>query len=428
MSDYNRYYGGDDRGTSGGQQPYSTEYYTVGSPDPAPQPPQPPKRKHNKGLMVFLIAVIAVVVLTLGTFAVTGIVNFAQNGSFDIQSQSEEKDTPKLEQQTTPTPQSSKEGEELTVREVAEKLKPSVVGIVSNTSVGTGVIMTGDGYIITNAHVVEGSTSLTVYLDDEQKTQYPATIVGLDTQTDVAVIKAEATGLTAAEFGDSSVLTAGDQVVAIGNPGGLTLQNSVTVGYVSAVNRSMTTEDGIVTNLIQTDAAINPGNSGGALINMYGQVIGINSSKITATDYEGLGFAIPINTVKDVVDGLIDHGYVSGRPKLGITGQDVSTLMMMANGLPQGVLVGSVEEDSDAYAKGIRAGDVITGFGDVKIDGMSALNAEKEKYKAGDTVALTVYRGGQEYTVNVTLSEDTGSSTTQQQQQTPQYPQYRFNR
>ena len=161
---------------------------------------------------------------------------------------------------------------------------------------------------------------------------------------------------------------------------------------------------------------------------MYGQVIGINSSKITATDYEGLGFAIPINTVKDVVDELIDHGYVSGRPKLGITGQDVSTLMMMANGLPQGVLVGSVEEDSDAYAKGIRAGDVITGFGDVKIDGMSALNAEKEKYKAGDTVALTVYRGGQEYTVNVTLSEDTGSSTTQQQQQTPQYPQYRFNR
>lgn len=425
MSDYNRYYGGDDRESSGGQQPYSTEYYTVGSPDPAPQPP---KKKHNRGLMVFLIVVIAVVVLTLGTFAVTGIVNFAQNGAFDIQTQSDEKDTPKLEQQTTPTPQSSKEGEELTVREVAEKLKPSVVGIVSETGVGTGVVMTEDGYIITNAHVVEGSSNLTVYLDDEQKTQYPAKIVGLDTQTDVAVIKAEATGLTAAEFGDSDALAAGDQVVAIGNPGGLTLQNSVTVGYVSAVNRSMTTEDGIVTNLIQTDAAINPGNSGGALINMYGQVIGINSSKITATDYEGLGFAIPINTVKDVVDELIAHGYVSGRPKLGITGRDVSQLMMMANGLPQGVLIVSVEEDSDAYAKGIRAGDVITGFGETKIDSMTTLNAEKEKYKAGDTVALTVYRDGQEYTVNVTLSEDAGASTTQQQQQTPQYPGYGYNR
>ena len=425
MSDYNRYYGGDDRESSGGQQPYSTEYYTVGSPAPAPQPP---KKKHNRGLMVFLIVVIAVVVLTLGTFAVTGIVNFAQNGAFDIQTQSAEKDTPKLEQQTTPTPQSSKEGEELTVREVAEKLKPSVVGIVSETGVGTGVVMTEDGYIITNAHVVEGSSNLTVYLDDEQKTQYPAKIVGLDTQTDVAVIKAEATGLTAAEFGDSDALAAGDQVVAIGNPGGLTLQNSVTVGYVSAVNRSMTTEDGIVTNLIQTDAAINPGNSGGALINMYGQVIGINSSKITATDYEGLGFAIPINTVKDVVDELIAHGYVSGRPKLGITGRDVSQLMMMANGLPQGVLIVSVEEDSDAYAKGIRAGDVITGFGETKIDSMTTLNAEKEKYKAGDTVALTVYRDGQEYTVNVTLSEDAGASTTQQQQQTPQYPGYGYNR
>ena len=425
MSDYNRYYGGDDRESSGGQQPYSTEYYTVGSPAPAPQPP---KKKHNRGLMVFLIVVIAVVVLTLGTFAVTGIVNFAQNGAFDIQTQSDEKDTPKLEQQTTPTPQSSKEGEELTVREVAEKLKPSVVGIVSETGVGTGVVMTEDGYIITNAHVVEGSSNLTVYLDDEQKTQYPAKIVGLDTQTDVAVIKAEATGLTAAEFGDSDALAAGDQVVAIGNPGGLTLQNSVTVGYVSAVNRSMTTEDGIVTNLIQTDAAINPGNSGGALINMYGQVIGINSSKITATDYEGLGFAIPINTVKDVVDELIAHGYVSGRPKLGITGRDVSQLMMMANGLPQGVLIVSVEEDSDAYAKGIRAGDVITGFGETKIDSMTTLNAEKEKYKAGATVALTVYRDGQEYTVNVTLSEDAGASTTQQQQQTPQYPGYGYNR
>lgn len=425
MSDYNRYYGGDDRESSGGQQPYSTEYYTVGSPAPAPQPP---KKKHNRGLMVFLIVVIAVVVLTLGTFAVTGIVNFAQNGAFDIQTQSDEKDTPKLEQQTTPTPQSSKEGEELTVREVAEKLKPSVVGIVSETGVGTGVVMTEDGYIITNAHVVEGSSNLTVYLDDEQKTQYPAKIVGLDTQTDVAVIKAEATGLTAAEFGDSDALAAGDQVVAIGNPGGLTLQNSVTVGYVSAVNRSMTTEDGIVTNLIQTDAAINPGNSGGALINMYGQVIGINSSKITATDYEGLGFAIPINTVKDVVDELIAHGYGSGRPKLGITGRDVSQLMMMANGLPQGVLIVSVEEDSDAYAKGIRAGDVITGFGETKIDSMTTLNAEKEKYKAGDTVALTVYRDGQEYTVNVTLSEDAGASTTQQQQQTPQYPGYGYNR
>lgn len=425
MSDYNRYYGGDDRESSGGQQPYSTEYYTVGSPAPAPQSP---KKKHNRGLMVFLIVVIAVVVLTLGTFAVTGIVNFAQNGAFDIQTQSDEKDTPKLEQQTTPTPQSSKEGEELTVREVAEKLKPSVVGIVSETGVGTGVVMTEDGYIITNAHVVEGSSNLTVYLDDEQKTQYPAKIVGLDTQTDVAVIKAEATGLTAAEFGDSDALAAGDQVVAIGNPGGLTLQNSVTVGYVSAVNRSMTTEDGIVTNLIQTDAAINPGNSGGALINMYGQVIGINSSKITATDYEGLGFAIPINTVKDVVDESIAHGYVSGRPKLGITGRDVSQLMMMANGLPQGVLIVSVEEDSDAYAKGIRAGDVITGFGETKIDSMTTLNAEKEKYKAGDTVALTVYRDGQEYTVNVTLSEDAGASTTQQQQQTPQYPGYGYNR
>ncbi len=425
MSDYNRYYGGDDRDSSGGQQPYSTEYYTVGSPDPAPKPP---KKKHNRGLMVFLIVVLSVVVLTLGTFAVTGIVNFVQNGAFDIQTQSDEKDTPKLEQQTTPEPQSSKEGEELTVREVAEKLKPSVVGIVSESGVGTGVVMTEDGYIITNAHVVEGSTELTVYLDDEQKTQYPAKIIGLDTQTDVAVIKAEAEGLTAAEFGDSDALAAGDQVVAIGNPGGLTLQNSVTVGYVSAVNRSMTTEDGIVTKLIQTDAAINPGNSGGALINMYGQVIGINSSKITATDYEGLGFAIPINTVKDVVDELIAHGYVSGRPKLGITGRDVSQLMMMANGLPQGVLIVSVEEDSDAYAKGVRAGDVITGFGGVKVNGMSALNAEKEKYKAGDTVPLTVYRDGQEYTVNVTLSEDAGASATQQQQQVPQYPGYGYNR
>lgn len=235
---------------------------------------------------------------------------------------------------------------ELTPQEVAKKVIPSVVCIqnyqrsnnnsmfffgggaqsgdagdeVSPVSEGSGIIATSDGYIITNAHVVEGASSLKVILSDG--TSYEAQLVGSDSITDLAVIKIDATGLQAAEFGSSGDLEVGDSVMAIGNPGGLELSSSVTQGIVSALNRQITnSETGYTMDCIQTDTAINPGNSGGALVNMYGQVVGINSSKIVAEGFEGLGFAIPIDDAQSVISNLKEYGYVKDRAVLGITGQ-----------------------------------------------------------------------------------------------------------
>ena len=300
-------------------------------------------------------------------------------------------------------------GNELTVPQIIAKARPSVVAISTvsgwSTGTGSGVIMTEDGTIMTNAHVVSGAQSITVRVMDG--TEYEATMLGMDEKTDLAVIKIDATGLTPAEFGDSSSIVQGEIAVAIGNPLGLAFEGSVTQGIISAVSREIEV-DGRTMTYIQTDAAINPGNSGGALVNGSGQVIGINSVKVSSSDVEGLGFAIPISVALPIAEQLTTYGYVTGRPSIGIGGEDVTDYMVYYYRIPRGVLVGLVTPDSGAEAGGVEVGDVIVGLNGVSVSSMDELTNEKDKFSPGDTVTLTVYRSGEYVELDVVLGESTG--------------------
>ena len=254
---------------------------------------------------------------------------------------------------------------------------------------GTGVIMTENGYIITNAHVIEGCSQVEVALQDEQV--YPARLVGYDVQTDLAVLKIDARGLTPAEFGDSAALQVGDTVLAIGNPLGEELRGTMTDGIISAINRDVSV-DGYTMVLLQTTAALNSGNSGGALINDRGQVVGITNLKMESYDstVEGLGFAIPTATVKTVVDELIAHGVVTGRPTIGIT---VRAVAAYANVQPKGVRVESIQAGSDADGK-LEVGDIIVEANGVSVATTDELLAVKEQLEAGDVLTLRFWRDG----------------------------------
>ncbi|MDE5754002.1 MAG: trypsin-like peptidase domain-containing protein [Oscillospiraceae bacterium] len=282
---------------------------------------------------------------------------------------------------------------------------------------GTGIVMTAEGYIITNAHCVYDNesdykcgkaVSVSVVMGDEDETEYDAEIVGYDLETDLAVLKINATGLTPAEFGNSDDLRVGEMVVAIGNPLGFELFGTTTCGIVSALNREITINEKNMT-LIQTDAAINSGNSGGPLLNGYGQVIGINSAKMSSSygsaSVEGLGFAIPISDAKEILEDLINNGYVTGRPQLGITGVDVSESDAEHFSMPLGVYVYGVTGGSAAEQAGICQGDVITAVEETEISNMDELNEAKNQYNAGDTIKLTVFRSGQYLELDLTLQE-----------------------
>ncbi|MGN1031317.1 MAG: S1C family serine protease [Butyricicoccaceae bacterium] len=302
----------------------------------------------------------------------------------------------------------------LSGNEIYAKASPSVVAIqvasVQNQTEasGSGVIMSEDGYIITNEHVVEDGNVFTVVLDSGKS--YEAELIGSDKKTDLAVLKVDTEDkLTAAEFGDSENLSVGERCYTIGSPGGLELQNTFTGGYISAINRDVTINDRVM-SLIQTDAAINSGNSGGALLNVYGQVIGITSAKISSTGssttYEGLGFAIPMSTAKEIVDELIAYGYVTGRPAIGISGMTVTEQMSQYYNIPQGMLVTSVDTRSDAYEQGVQANDVIIAIDGEEVSNMTEINTIKEKHKAGDEITLTIYRSGKEKKIKIKLMDE----------------------
>ncbi len=280
---------------------------------------------------------------------------------------------------------------------------------------GSGIILSEDGYIATNAHVVDGATSLKVVTSDG--TSYEATLVGSDDVSDLAVLKIDATGLTAAEFGSADDLSVGDQVIAVGNPGGSAFASSVTVGYVSALNREITTESGYTMYCIQTDAAINPGNSGGALVNQYGQVIGINSSKIVSTGYEGLGFAIPSDTAQPILTSIINYGYVKDRAALGVSGTYIDSMTAQWYGLSSGMYVASVNSD-EANSAGLEKGDVITSIDGTAVTSSTTITSVVTQKKPGDTVTLKVDRaltGEKDIEITVTLTEhveDTDSSSS----------------
>ncbi len=295
-----------------------------------------------------------------------------------------------------------------------DKVQKSVVGIIcytddqegtaaSYTSMGSGIVVTSDGYIVTNAHIINNSrTAYLIKIITADKKYYDAGVVGYDSRYDLAVLKANAKNLPAANFGDSSELKIAEDVIAIGNPRSITYQNSVTKGIVSALNRQAS-----ITNnarFIQTDTPINPGNSGGPLCNMYGQVVGITTSKIALADYEGMGFAIPSNTVKTVADSIIKYSYVKNRVKIGIVGEITTKETDGANGIK----IIEISNDGPMANTGAKKGDIIT-----KVDGKSISTFAEvydvlEKHKTGEKVKVTLYRPATEksYDVTITLQED----------------------
>ena len=312
---------------------------------------------------------------------------------------------------------------------IAQKVGPSIVGIKVTYKVddpfaffgnteseakgeGSGIIVRKDGYILTNYHVIESSYQdgqqngkVDVYLPNNSKKPISAKIVGGDSRTDLAVIKIDQDNLPVAELGDSSQIKAGELAVAIGNPLGMEFAGSVTAGVISAVNRSIEV-DGKTLNLVQTDAAINPGNSGGALVNSEGKVIGVNTIKLSSTGVEGLGFAIPINEVKPVMEQLIKYTYVKGRPQIGIGGVDIDEKTSQQYDLPVGVYVKQVSQFSGAERAGIQVGDVITEFGGKQVKSIEEINDIKKGYKVGDSVKVVIVREGEKKTLILKLTEE----------------------
>ena len=290
---------------------------------------------------------------------------------------------------------------------------------VQTASAGSGFVLTKDGYIVTNYHVVKDADTVkvTMYNGDE----YDAKYVGGDEDYDIAVIKVEATNLQPVTLGDSDNLNVGDHVLAVGNPLG-ELTFSMSGGMVSCVNRAINV-DGTPFNMIQTDASINPGNSGGPLFNQYGEVVGIVSAKYSSyssESVEGLGFAIPINDVIAMIQDIMTNGYVTNKPYLGITGGTMTSQMaaQYRYNVTDGVFVYSVEEDSAAARAGLKMGDVIRKVDDTEIKSMEDLTAVKKQYSAGDTVSLTIYREGQETTVELTWGSVPAEQQTQEDTQT----------
>lgn len=311
-------------------------------------------------------------------------------------------------------------GPELSTVEISKKVGPSVVGITSQVEnvfsifgtattsegSGSGIIISSDGYIVTNNHVIDGASKVTVTLNTGS--EYEAKIIGKDEKTDLAVVKiVPKEALTVAELGDSSNIQVGEKAVAIGNPLGLEFFGSTTQGIISAVNRTITVENKTM-NVIQTDAAINAGNSGGALVNSYGQVIGINAVKISSSTVEGMGFAIPISEATPIISDLIQHGYVKGRPVIGISSRDVTDYMSARQGWPRGVQVMQVQQGSGAEIAGLEQGDIIFKADGKEVLSTDELNKIKDTHKPGDNLKVEVYKysTGLNQTVNIKLGEE----------------------
>ncbi|MBO5105357.1 MAG: trypsin-like peptidase domain-containing protein [Clostridia bacterium] len=308
------------------------------------------------------------------------------------------------------------------VEAVAKKAGPSIVGIRTTAAVtnffggsteatgeGSGIIYSKDGYIITNYHVIESAVESTnskveVFLSNDTETAINATVIGYNIASDLAVVKVEKTGLPAIQFADSDKLSVGQYAIAIGNPGGLEFIGSVSSGVISGLNRSVTIGTGNTMSLIQTDAAINPGNSGGALVDIKGDLIGVNSVKLVSTGYEGMGFAIPSNTVKEICDNIIDKQN-DPTPYLGIQiSQSYSAEQLIALGYPAGAVVVSVNEGGPAYESQIQRGDIITEFNGVTIKDYKELENAIAQCKPGDSVTVKIFRAGRFYSSHINIA------------------------
>ena len=396
-----------------------------------PAEPEPPKKKkhHVNGGKVARSAVALVLAAVMG-FA-GGYVGSQMNGSKVVIQQVAPSSSSSSSGSDSSITSASASGSSLTTEQVADLVSPSVVVITTEQVVysqwswygqnqvesgaGSGVVISSDGYILTCAHVVSGASNITVTIGD---TDYPATVVGEDDTSDVAVLKIDATDLTPATVGNSDSLAVGESVLAVGNPLG-ELGGTVTSGIVSALNRSVTIQGTSSTNtmsLIQMDASVSPGNSGGGLFNMNGELIGLVNAKSSSSDAEGLGFAIPINDAIKVAQDLLENGYVSGRPYMGITYLAVTDAQTAAqlNVNAYGVYVVDVVQGGPADKAGLKTGDRIVSIDGTEIAQKDDLGTLIQQHAAGDTLSITVAREGQMQTVSLTLGEK--NAQTQQAQ------------
>ena len=306
---------------------------------------------------------------------------------------------------------SSNRGKELSLQELYDQCSKSIVAIkgyqdgVDGYYWGSGIILSEDGLILTNTHVIENCDTASVTLFDNSS--YDAALVGADSTSDIAVLRIEATGLTPASFGDSAELAIGDQVAAIGNPLGETFRMTLTDGIISAIDRGIS-YNGHSMTLLQTNAAINEGNSGGALFNMYGQVIGVTNMKMMSSysSIEGIGFAIPSSTIAAVADSLMQYGEVRGRTAIGVTVGAIPENVTSHYDLPTGLYVSAVEEKSDAAAKGIQQGDIITAVNGNPASATSDILTVKNTLSVGDTITFTIWRDGETFDVDVILVDE----------------------
>ena len=385
-------------------------------------PPSPSRRR--KGLKIFLFCMLGLIVLSGAITALWygGVFDrytsyddgrFEHRGELDYYDNSDDHgettikrlpNTDKVKLRYSET-----HGKELSIQDIYQKVNPSTVTVLTGMSdgsamVGTGVIFTEDGYILTNAHVIAGGSECYVVLDTGEN--HRARLLGLDEEKDLAVIKIDATGLPAAEFGDSDALTVGDPVYAIGNPLGVELRGTLTDGIVSAINRDVYV-DGVTMTLIQTNAALNNGNSGGPLINVYGQVVGINTMKMgssSTTSVEGLGFAIPIASTAYMINDLIAYGEIHGEVMIGVS---VQTVPVTLDSGETALLIMDVTPGGPGDEAGLREGDLL-----LKADGEALTKSAdllriRRRHDAGETLTLTYERNGKRSTVDVILREST---------------------
>ena len=394
-----------------------------------PQDAQPPKKKKKfNGKRVARSAVALVLAAAMGFAGGFVGAKFGGSGKVVIQQVAPSSTADSASGSDSSITAASSSGSSLTTEQVADLVSPSVVVITTEQVVysqwswygqnqvesgaGSGVIISSDGYILTCAHVVDGASTITVTIGDKD---YTATLVGEDTTSDIAVIKIDADGLPPATVGNSDSLKVGQSVMAVGNPLG-ELGGTVTGGMISALNRSVTIQGSSSVNtmsLIQMDASVSPGNSGGGLFNMNGELIGIVNAKSSSSDAEGLGFAIPINDAIKVAQELLENGYVTGRPYLGITYlavEDAQTAAQLGVNA-YGVYVVEVVKGGPAEKAGLQAGDRIVSVDGTEIASKDDLGTLMQKHAAGDTLSITIARDGQMQTVNVTLGEKTASNS-----------------
>ncbi len=414
---------------------------------PPQAPKEPPKKKKKKGLSLAVIA-IALCCGLLGSICgglIVGIALQNQSGSSEpsvnVARPTESYELPEGDvSPTVPTVENLADNEFLTPAQVYANNVEAVVGISNEStsynvfgqpteyaSSGSGFIVTSDGEILTNYHVIQGAQTLTVTLYDGS--QYPATVIGYEATSDVALIKIEATGLKTTTLGNSSDLYVGAEVAAIGNPLG-ELTYSLNVGYISSMERSVNT-DGTPINMMQIDVSINSGNSGGPLFDMKGNVVGINTAKYSGstssgTTIEGIGFAIPIDDVKLIINDLRTNGAVLDRAALGITASSVTSSESKRFNLPMGAYVESVTAGSAAEKAGLKVGDIIIGLDKYEIEQYEDLSSALKKYRAGDEAVLTVYRNGKTLTLDVVFDAKSVEETAATETETTEFNPWDF--